>query len=97
MHFATAKINYWYVIDFYDIPKIFEFQYNYVAISTESIVTEFYDGEGNGIWDPAELRTNNSNDCDTYLQDSDGGFCDTGNKKWDDEEIYADENQNVLI
>ena len=71
-----------------------EFQFNNMVISGETIVTEFYDGEGNGLWDPAEKRTGNASDCEIYLEDSDGGYCDNGNRKWDDEEIYADENQN---
>ena len=68
-----------------------------VSVMIESVVSEFYDGRGNGQWDAAELRTNNPNDCletAIYTEDNDGGFCDNGNGRWDDEEVYADENQN---
>ena len=65
-----------------------------MVVSGETIVTEFYDGRGNGVWDSAEKRTDNASDCEIYFEDSDGGYCDNGNRNWDDEEIYADENQN---
>ena len=68
-----------------------------VAYSTERIVTEFYDGLGNAVWDAAELRTENENECIDveYKQDFQGGYCDTnGNGKWDDEELYADSDGN---
>jgi len=80
------------------------FQWLDIVVSGEDIVTEFYDGEGNGYWDSAETRTNDALDClsnEIYEEDSDGGYCDRnfeygdgGNKKWDDEEIYADVNEN---
>ena len=68
-----------------------------VSVMIEAIVSEFYDGHGNGVRDPAESRTENSNNCEldeTHMFDSDGGYCDNGNGKWDDEELYADVNQN---
>ena len=68
-----------------------------VSVMIEAVVSEFYDGQGNGKWDSAETRTNNESDCletEIYVQDNDGGFCDNGNGRWDDEELYADENQN---
>ena len=49
----------------------------------------FEDLNCNGIWDTAEIRTDNANNCDIYREDSDGGFCDTGNGQWDDVE-YID-------
>ena len=73
------------------------FQSTDIIISSERIVSEFYDGEGNGVWDDAELRTNNQGDCSynqTYIIDSQGGFCDTGNGYYDIAELYADENNN---
>ena len=80
------------------------FQWSNIIVSGEDIVTEFYDGEGNGYWDSAETRTNDALDClsnEMYEEDSDGGYCDRnfeygdgGNKKWDDEEIYADANSD---
>ena len=68
-----------------------------VAFSAERIVTEFYDGLGNAVWDAAELRTDNESECIDveYKQDFQGGYCDTnGNGKWDDEELYADSDAN---
>ena len=68
-----------------------------VSVMIESVVSEFYDGNGNGQWDAAETRTNNSSECleiEIFTQDAEGGFCDNGNGRWDDEELYADENQN---
>ena len=65
-----------------------------VAFSAEPIVTELYDGLGNGIWDLGELRTEKESDCinSDLSQDFNGSYCDSnGNGKWDDEEIYADE------
>jgi len=67
------------------------------VVMIERAVSEFYDGNGNGIWDDAETRTNNSSDCEypeIYVTDANGGFCDNGNGIWDDEELYADDNQN---
>jgi hypothetical protein len=61
----------------------------------EAIVSEFYDGYGNGSWDNAELRTTDPNDCGLIDIYNSEGFCDfNGNAVWDDAEIYADENQN---
>jgi hypothetical protein len=66
-----------------------------VSVMQEAIVSEFYDGYGNGSWDNAELRTTDPNDCGLIDIYNSEGFCDfNGNAVWDDAEIYADENQN---
>ena len=66
-----------------------------VSFMQETIVSEFYDGYGNGSWDDAELRTTDSNACESPCLYNPEGFCDiNGNGSWDDKEIYADDNQN---
>jgi hypothetical protein len=55
-----------------------EFQFNDVAISEETIVTEFYDGEGNGEWDDEEIYADENSDgqwnIGEYFIDSADGF-----------------------
>ena len=73
-----------------------------VSVMRETVVSEFYDGYGDGECNEAERRTENESDCSTneiFLQDSEGGYCDRiifiyGNEKWDEGETFADENGN---
>ena len=55
-----------------------EFQFNDVAISEETIVTEFYDGEGNGQWDDDEI----------YADENENG-------QWDEEEYFIDTGDTI--
>ena len=51
----------------------------------------FEDRNCNGIHDIAEPRASNVSDCEegNYIVDDEGGFCDLGNGKWDDNEEYT--------
>lgn len=52
----------------------------------------YQDRNCNGIWNDAEVRVSNESECigiGTYSTDADGGFCDQGNKIYDETEAYT--------
>tara|TARA_A100001037_G_C15139457_1_gene632910 strand:+ start:517 stop:2787 length:2271 start_codon:yes stop_codon:yes gene_type:complete len=66
--------------------------YDINADQVYNISEPYQDRNCNQIWDNAEPRVNSASDCDgigNYLVDTDGGFCDRGNKIFDLEEEYT--------
>ena len=57
-----------------------------------SIDEPYQDRNCNEIWNDAEIRVSSESECDgigTYTVDPDGGFCDKGNKIYDQDELFT--------